>query len=82
MAGIHLNNALSPGLANVVAALEVNVSKFDSSLRGLGGSPYGPKATGNIVSEDFVVMLEVTCLRIGIDTDALMAICAVSLHRQ
>ena len=82
MAGVHLNNALSPGLADVVADLEGNVTTFGSSLRGLGGSPYAPGATGNIVSEDFVVMLEVTYLRIGFDIDALMAICEVSLHRQ
>ena len=61
------------GLANVVAAIEVGVTTFDSSLGGLGGCPYAPGATGNIVTEDLVFMLEAMGLHTGIDLEALIA---------
>ena len=80
MAGAHLHNTRGQGLANVVAALEVNVTIFDSSLGGLGGCPYAPGATGNIVTEDLVVMLEAMGLRTGVDVDALIAAREVLLH--
>ena len=73
MAGAHLHNTRGQGLANVVAALEVDVTTFDSSLGGLGGCPYAPGATGNIVTEDLVFMLEAMGLRTGVDIDALIA---------
>ena len=71
--GAHLHNTRGQGLANVVAALEVDVSTFDSSLGGLGGCPYAPGATGNIVTEDLVFMLEAMGLRTGVNLDALIA---------
>ena len=80
MAGAHLHNTRGQGLANVVAALEVNVNIFDSSLGGLGGCPYAPGATGNIVTEDLVFMLEAMGLRTGVDVDALIAAREVLLH--
>ena len=80
MAGAHLHNTRGQGLANVVAALEVNVTMFDSSLGGLGGCPYAPGATGNIVTEDLVFMLEAMGLRTGVDVDALIAAREVLLH--
>ncbi len=73
MAGAHLHNTRGQGLANVVAALEVDVATFDSSLGGLGGCPFAPGATGNIVTEDLVFMLEAMGLHTGIDLDALIA---------
>ena len=73
MAGAHLHNTRGQGLANIVAALEVDVTTFDSSLGGLGGCPYAPGATGNIVTEDLVFMLEAMGLRTGVDVDALIA---------
>ncbi len=73
MGGAHLHNTRGQGLANVVAALEVDVTTFDSSLGGLGGCPYAPGATGNIVTEDLVFMLEAMGLRTGVDVDALIA---------
>ena len=73
MAGAHLHNTRGQGLANVVAALEVDVTTFDSSLGGLGGCPFAPGATGNIVTEDLVFMLEAMGLHTGIDLDALIA---------
>ncbi len=71
--GAHLHNTRGQGLANVVAALEVGVTSFDSSQGGLGGCPYAPGATGNIVTEDLVFMLESMGLATGIDLDRLMA---------
>lgn len=74
LGGAHLHNTRGLGLANVVAALEVDVRTFDSSLGGLGGCPFAPGATGNIVTEDLVYMLEAMGLRTGIDLDKLLAI--------
>jgi hydroxymethylglutaryl-CoA lyase len=73
MAGAHLHNTRGQGLANVVAALEVDVTTFDSSLGGLGGCPFAPGASGNIVTEDLVFMLEAMGLHTGIDLDTLIA---------
>jgi hydroxymethylglutaryl-CoA lyase len=73
MGGAHLHNTRGQGLANVVAAIEVGVTTFDSSLGGLGGCPYAPGATGNIVTEDLVFMLEAMGLHTGINLDALIA---------
>jgi len=70
--GAHLHNTRGQGLANVVAALDVGVTTFDSSLGGLGGCPYAPGATGNIVTEDLVFLLEGMGLRTGIDLDRLV----------
>jgi hydroxymethylglutaryl-CoA lyase len=55
------------GLANVVAGLEVDVDTFDSSMAGIGGCPFAPGATGNIVTEDLVFMLEAMGLSTGVD---------------
>ena len=73
-AGLHLHNTRGLGLANVVAGLEVGVKTFDSSLGGLGGCPFAPGATGNIVTEDLVFMLDAMGLRTGIDVRALLAV--------
>ncbi len=75
--GAHLHNTRGQGLANVVAALEAGVTTFDSSLAGLGGCPYAPGATGNIVTEDLVFMLESSGLTTGIDIDGLVAARAI-----
>src|SRR6267142_2451500 len=71
--GAHFHNTRGQGLANVVAALDVGVRTFDSSQGGIGGCPYAPGATGNIVTEDLVFLLEAMGLRTGIDLDALIA---------
>jgi hydroxymethylglutaryl-CoA lyase len=70
--GAHFHNTRGQGLANVVAALDVEVRTFDSSQGGLGGCPYAPGASGNIVTEDLVFLLEAMGLRTGIDIDALI----------
>jgi hydroxymethylglutaryl-CoA lyase len=71
--GAHLHNTRGQGLANVVAALDAGVTTFDSSQGGIGGCPYAPGATGNIVTEDLVFMLESMGLRTGIDLERLIA---------
>jgi hydroxymethylglutaryl-CoA lyase len=72
-AGLHLHNTRGLGLANVVAGLEVGVDTFDSSMAGIGGCPFAPGATGNIVTEDLVFMLEAMGLDTGVDLDKLLA---------
>jgi hydroxymethylglutaryl-CoA lyase len=69
---VHLHNTRGQGLANVVAALDVGVRTFDSSHGGLGGCPYAPGATGNIVTEDLVFLLESMGLRTGVDLERLI----------
>ena len=75
--GAHLHNTRGQGLANVIAALDADVTTFDASQGGLGGCPYAPGATGNIVTEDLVFMLESMGLRTGVDLDRLIAARAV-----
>lgn len=73
LTGIHLHNTRGQGLANALAALDVGLTTLDASLAGLGGCPFAPGASGNIVTEDLVFMLEAMGLRTGIDIDALFA---------
>jgi len=69
----HLHNTRGLGLANALAAYEAGVRTFDSSLGGLGGCPYAPGASGNVVTEDLVFMFEAMGIHTGIDLDLLMA---------
>jgi len=69
----HFHNTRGQGLANVVAALDVGVTTFDASQGGIGGCPYAPGATGNIVTEDLVFLLESMGLRTGVDLVRLIA---------
>jgi len=74
LSGLHLHNTRGLGLANVLAGLEVGITTFDSSLGGLGGCPFAPGASGNIVTEDLVFMLEAMGLRTGIDLPGLLEV--------
>ena len=74
LTGIHLHNTRGLGLANVLAALDCGLTTFDASLGGLGGCPFAPGASGNIVTEDLAFMLEAMGLRTGIDLDRLTAV--------
>ena len=74
MHGIHLHNTRGQGLANALAALEVGLTTLDSSLGGIGGCPFAPGASGNIVTEDLVFMLEAMGVRTGIDLDRLLGV--------
>jgi hydroxymethylglutaryl-CoA lyase len=69
-----MHNTRGLGLANVLAGLEIGVRTFDSSLGGLGGCPWAPGASGNVVTEDLVFMLEAMGQRTGIDIDRLLAV--------
>ena len=77
LSGLHLHNTRGLGLANVIAGLEVGITTFDSSLGGLGGCPFAPGASGNIVTEDLVFMLEAMGLRTGIDLPKLLRVRAI-----
>ncbi len=68
----HFHDTRGMGLANVLAALECGITKFDTALAGLGGCPFAPGATGNIATEDTVYMFESMGLRTGVDLDALL----------
>jgi hydroxymethylglutaryl-CoA lyase len=69
----HMHNTRGLGLANCLAAYDVGVRTFDSSLGGLGGCPYAPGASGNVVTEDLVFMFEAMGISTGVDLDKLMA---------
>ena len=69
----HMHNTRGLGLANCLAAYESGVRTFDSSLGGLGGCPYAPGASGNVVTEDLVFMFEAMGVDTGIDLNRLMA---------
>jgi hydroxymethylglutaryl-CoA lyase len=68
----HLHNTRGLGLANALAAFEEGVRHFDSSMGGLGGCPFAPGASGNIVTEDLVFMFEAMGVATGIDLDRLI----------
>ena len=70
--GLHLHDTRGLGLANVVAAIDVGVVRFDASLGGLGGCPFAPGATGNIDTEDTAYLLEELGFETGIDIEALV----------
>jgi len=70
----HMHNTRGLGLANCLAAFEAGVTTFDASLAGLGGCPYAPGASGNVVTEDLVFMFEAMGVRTGVDMAKL--ICA------
>jgi hydroxymethylglutaryl-CoA lyase len=69
----HMHNTRGLGLANCLAAYEEDVRTFDASQGGLGGCPYAPGASGNVVTEDLVFMFEAMGIATGIDYDRLVA---------
>lgn len=73
----HFHDTRGLGLANALAALEAGAVRFDASIAGLGGCPFAPGATGNIVLEDLVFLLESEGLRTGIDIEKLAACRAI-----
>jgi hydroxymethylglutaryl-CoA lyase len=70
----HFHDTRGLGVANVSAAIEAGVRHFDASLCGLGGCPYAPGATGNVVTEDVVFLAESLGFNTGIDLDRLIAV--------
>ena len=77
--GIHLHNTRGLGLANAFAAIEEGITTIDSSISGIGGCPFAPGASGNIVTEDLVFMLDAMGYETGIDLEKLFSIRNLSL---
>jgi len=71
---MHFHNTRGMGLANVLAAVQSGITRFDGSLGGLGGCPYAPGASGNISSEDAIHMLDAMGYDTGMDLSRLLAI--------
>ena len=69
----HLHNTRGLGLANCLAAYEEGVTSFDASMGGLGGCPFAPGASGNVVTEDLVFMFEAMGAVTGINLELLFA---------
>lgn len=74
LTGVHLHNTRGQGLANALRAIDLGFTTVDASLGGIGGCPWAPGASGNIVTEDLVFLLESMGLRTGIDLEALLAV--------
>ena len=72
--GVHLHNTRNAGYANAVAALEAGATLLDGSLGGLGGCPFAPGATGNVVFEDLVFLCESKGFNTGIDIEKLISV--------
>ena len=70
--GLHFHDTRGLGLANLLAGLQMGVSRFDASVGGIGACPFAPGATGNICTEDAVHMLELMGVRTGIDLESLI----------
>ena len=70
----HFHDTRGTGLANVGAALDCGVRAFDASLAGLGGCPFAPGATGNIVMDDLCFMLDSMGLTTGVDLEKLLQV--------
>lgn len=68
----HFHDTYGQALANTLAALEMGIWQFDTSVAGLGGCPYAKGATGNVATEDVVYMLHGMGIETGIDLDALV----------
>lgn len=77
---LHLHNTRGLGLANALAGLEEGITTLDASLGGLGGCPYAPGASGNIVTEDLAFMLHAMGYETGIDLDKLMTVREILLE--
>ncbi len=74
----HFHDTQGFGLANVVAAIDQGVKKFDASLRGLGGCPYAPGATGNIATEDCINLIESMGYNTGVSIKKLAKLCKLA----
>ena len=70
----HFHDTRGLALANVLAALETGVARFDASLAGLGGCPHAPGASGNAATEDLAFMLQSMAIGTGIDIERLLAL--------
>jgi hydroxymethylglutaryl-CoA lyase len=74
LTALHLHNTRGLGLANALAGLEEGITTLDASLGGIGGCPFAPGASGNIVTEDLVFMLNAMGYETGIDLEKLLKV--------
>lgn len=77
---VHLHDTRGMGIANASAALDAGVRVLDGSLGGLGGCPFAPGATGNVVLEDLVYLCETKGFATGIDLEALIKTRAIAVR--
>ena len=63
----HFHDTYGQALANILAAMDLGVATFDSSVAGLGGCPYAPGATGNVATEDVLYLLDGLGIETGVD---------------
>jgi hydroxymethylglutaryl-CoA lyase len=76
----HFHDTRGMGVANVFAAVQSGIRKFDSSIGGLGGCPFSPGASGNVATEDVVVMLDQMGYETGIDLRELVSACDLAVE--
>jgi hydroxymethylglutaryl-CoA lyase len=72
--GLHLHDTRGTALLNAWTAIGRGVRRFDTSLGGLGGSPFAPTAGGNLATEDLVAVLDDNGIATGVELDALLAV--------
>jgi hydroxymethylglutaryl-CoA lyase len=72
--GLHVHETRGTGLLNVYCALQAGVSRFDTSVGGLGGSPFAKGAAGNVATEEVVALLDDLGIRSGVDLERLLAV--------
>ena len=72
--GLHLHDTRGTAMVNAYAALEAGVRRFDTSVAGLGGSPFAAGATGNLATEELVAVLDDLGVATGIDVEALVRV--------
>jgi hydroxymethylglutaryl-CoA lyase len=76
--GLHLHDTRGTALVNAYAAMQAGVARFDTSVGGLGGSPFAHGATGNLATEELVAVLDDLGVHTGIDVEGLVAAAAVA----
>jgi hydroxymethylglutaryl-CoA lyase len=70
---VHFHDTRGTALANILVAVEMGITTVDAALGGLGGCPYAPGASGNVVTEDLVFMFEAMGIATGVDIEKLIA---------
>ncbi|MFV8826941.1 hydroxymethylglutaryl-CoA lyase [Alkalihalobacterium sp. APHAB7] len=70
---MHFHDTRGTALANILASLDMGITKFDAAVAGLGGCPYAPGASGNVATEDLLYMLNEMSIETGVNQDLLIA---------
>ncbi|WP_078429032.1 hydroxymethylglutaryl-CoA lyase [Alkalihalobacterium alkalinitrilicum] len=69
---MHFHDTRGTALANILASLDMGITKFDAAVAGLGGCPYAPGASGNVATEDLLYMLNEMNIKSGVNPDHLI----------